>query len=153
MTLVEQTMFDGFVAIGFKSNEAEYGGPVAKHPGWLLGLFAQVIFGRYRADFVVASILTGDDVSPPFKLIVEIDGPEHDSRAYRRKDRERDRFFALRGFYVVRFTNQDVLDDAPACANEVLWLASELQEPNLDESFSRHLEAVGAKKRLAGAIN
>jgi very-short-patch-repair endonuclease len=152
MTPVEQTMLDGFRAIGFEP-AAESTGRLATHRGWLLGLFAQVKFDCYRADFVLASIV-GDDMSdPPFKLIIEIDGREHDSPTYRQRDRERDRFFALKGFRIVRFTNEDVLCDPEGCALDVMELAIALQEPNLNETFSRHLEAAGAEKRAREAVN
>ena len=50
---------------------------------------------RYIVDFV----------SYEHKVIIEIDGSDHDST----KDAERDKFFSTQGFQVLRFTNSQVM--------------------------------------------
>lgn len=53
----------------------------------------QVVMGRYIADFVCLR----------HRLIVEADGPQHESRV---EDAERDAWFREQGFRVLRFPNQ-----------------------------------------------
>jgi very-short-patch-repair endonuclease len=59
----------------------------------------QTPIGRYIADFVAHS----------GKLIVELDGESHDFEERIRRDEQRDRWFASRGYRVLRFTNDDVM--------------------------------------------
>jgi very-short-patch-repair endonuclease len=58
----------------------------------------QTPMGHYIADFVAHSC----------KLIVELDGESHDFAERIRHDELRDRWFASRGYRVLRYTNDDV---------------------------------------------
>ncbi|NPV22302.1 endonuclease domain-containing protein [Bradyrhizobium aeschynomenes] len=58
----------------------------------------QVPFRNYIADFVCFSA----------KLVVELDGESHDFVEREARDAERDAFFAVEGFQVLRFTNEQV---------------------------------------------
>jgi very-short-patch-repair endonuclease len=64
-----------------------------------LGFRRQSPMGNYIADFVAHSC----------KLIVEVDGESHDFEERIRHDDRRDRWFASRGYRVLRFTNDDVM--------------------------------------------
>lgn len=134
----EAVLLQAFLGVGFQPSRAR--GVTAFHRGWMLFLGKQVRFGEYRADFVIGCATASDSEPPPFKIIVEVDGPEHDDRKRSALDRRRDRFFALNAFHVVRFTNEEVFADPYRCAQEVLELAIALQEPRLDALFTRHLE-------------
>jgi very-short-patch-repair endonuclease len=59
----------------------------------------QVPVGRYIADFAARSE----------KLIVEVDGGQHDERAA--YDEARTRYLAAQGWRVIRFWNNDVLQN------------------------------------------
>jgi very-short-patch-repair endonuclease len=59
----------------------------------------QTPIGRYMVDFVCHSA----------QLIVELDGETHDFDARQQYDAVRDRWLASRGYYVMRFTNEEVL--------------------------------------------
>jgi very-short-patch-repair endonuclease len=59
----------------------------------------QTPLGKYIADFVAHSC----------KLIVELDGESHDFEERIRRDEQRDRWLASRGYRVLRFTNDDVM--------------------------------------------
>jgi very-short-patch-repair endonuclease len=59
----------------------------------------QVLIGPYIADYVCAEK----------KLIVELDGVLHDKR--RGYDARRDAFLEQKGYRVIRFKNEDLLDD------------------------------------------
>ena len=56
----------------------------------------QVVLGRYVADFVCFR----------HRLIVEADGPLHDERVDH--DTARDAWLTAEGFFVLRFTNQQI---------------------------------------------
>jgi very-short-patch-repair endonuclease len=64
-----------------------------------LGFRRQSPMGNYIADFVAHSC----------KLVVEVDGESHDFEERIRHDDRRDRWFASRGYRVLRFTNEDVM--------------------------------------------
>ncbi len=55
--------------------------------------------GRYIVDFV----------SFDKKLVIEIDGSQHDEAQTREKDEQRRRWLESKGFHVMRFWNNDVL--------------------------------------------
>ncbi|WP_169807555.1 endonuclease domain-containing protein [Herbidospora mongoliensis] len=53
------------------------------------------------------------------KCVVELDGPEHRAPAKAEMDRLRDRHLERDGFTVLRFTNEQVLDDLPAVLRRI----------------------------------
>ena len=54
--------------------------------------------GRFIADFY----------SREAGLVIEVDGPIHDSQDVKSKDSEKEMFIASLGLYVLRFTNEEV---------------------------------------------
>jgi very-short-patch-repair endonuclease len=66
-----------------------------------LGFRRQVPFRNYIADFACLSV----------KLIVELDGESHDFEERQTADQNRDAFFVLEGFQVLRFTNEQVMSN------------------------------------------
>ena len=58
----------------------------------------QAVIGRYIVDFVCYEK----------KLVIEVDGGQHDQS---RKDALRDKWLRIQGFKVIRFWNNDVLDN------------------------------------------
>jgi len=67
----------------------------------------QVPIGRYIADFVC--------FNP--RLIVEVDGGQHNNNAY---DKRRDNWLKAQGFKLVRFWNPDVLKNISNVVETVL---------------------------------
>ena len=59
----------------------------------------QAPMGQYVVDFVCHTA----------RLIVELDGETHDFDARQHHDAVRDEWLASRGYYVLRFTNEEVL--------------------------------------------
>ena len=59
----------------------------------------QIPLGKYIADFI----------SYERKLIIEIDGGQHNDEKQKQKDEERTKWFKMRGYTVLRFWNNDVL--------------------------------------------
>ncbi len=76
----------------------------------------QVPIGPYRADIVIDVFTT--------RLIVECDGRTfHSSREQIERDKRRDRYCAINGWAVMRFTGDEIRRDARGCAAQVgIWI-------------------------------
>ena len=74
-----------------------------------IGFRRQVPIGRYIADFVHLRA----------RLIVELDGGWHDFPEAQLHDALRDEWLASQGYRVLRFRNQQALDDASAIVDAV----------------------------------
>jgi len=88
-------------------------------------------FGDFILDFVC----------PEVKLVVEIDGGQHNGSA---QDRVRDRMLESAGFRVMRFWNNQVLNEIESVV-EAIWLALEPHPPP-----NPPLEGEGAKPTAGG---
>jgi very-short-patch-repair endonuclease len=86
-----------------------------------LGFRRQSPMGNYIADFVAHSC----------KLVVEVDGESHDFEERIRRDEQRDRWFASRGYRVLRFTNDDVMRNLEGVALAILQAAERGAPPSL----------------------
>ena len=75
----------------------------------------QTPIGNYIADFVAHSC----------KLIVEVEGESHDFEERHRHDERRDRWFASRGYHVLRFTNDDVFQNLEGVVSSILQAAEQ----------------------------
>lgn len=71
---------------------------------------AEVPIGRRIADFLV----------PSKRLIIEVDGEYHFFRS--KEDAIRTKQLTRKGFKVVRFTNHEVINEAPLVKNKILEL-------------------------------
>ncbi|HLH79417.1 MAG TPA: DUF559 domain-containing protein [Chthonomonas sp.] len=76
--------------------------------------------GNYIADF---ACIEG-------RLIVEVDGGQHAGLFQQEKDIAKTRFFEERGFRVLRFWNNDVLNNTSAVLEEILRVLEEAPHPN-----------------------
>jgi very-short-patch-repair endonuclease len=81
----------------------------------------QTPIGNYIADFVAHSC----------KLIVEVDGESHDFEERIRYDERRDRWFASRGYRVLRFTKDDVIRNLEGVVSLILQAAEQAVPPSL----------------------
>ena len=86
-----------------------------------LGFRRQSPMGSYIADFVAHSC----------KLVVEVDGESHDFEERTRRDEERDRWFASRGYRVLRFTNSDVMTNLEGVCLAILLATEQAAPPSL----------------------
>ena len=77
----------------------------------------QMPVGPFFADFLCREL----------RLVVELDGFSHDLRPER--DAARDRWFAGRGYRVLRFANADVLRDAEGVARAIQAEVAGLAHP------------------------
>ena len=66
--------------------------------GLPLMVHRQKVLGPYIVDFYVAAA----------KLVIEVDGSQHDKAAEKAKDRLRDEWLREQGIQVLRFSNYDV---------------------------------------------
>ncbi|MBV8746982.1 MAG: endonuclease domain-containing protein [Xanthobacteraceae bacterium] len=78
----------------------------------------QVRFGRYIADFV----------SHGAKLVIEVDGGQHDEQAL--ADAERCKFIEAQGYRVLRFWNNQVLGNIDGVLEEIHPAVTTTPTPN-----------------------
>jgi very-short-patch-repair endonuclease len=69
----------------------------------------QHIIGQYIADFACLS----------HKLIIELDGVYHQLPNQQISDEERTEWLESKGFYVLRFTNEEVIGDTEKVLNKI----------------------------------
>jgi very-short-patch-repair endonuclease len=77
--------------------------------------------GNYIADFVAHSC----------KLVVELDGESHDFEERIRHDDRRDAWFSSRGYRVLRFTNDDVMNNLEGVVLAIRRAAEQAAPPSL----------------------
>ena len=70
----------------------------------------QVPYGPYIIDFM----------SLELKLIIEVDGIQHNTEEGIQKDKKRDIFFNKEGFTVLRFSNSEVIDNIDGVI-DMIW--------------------------------
>jgi len=63
---------------------------------------------KFRRQQPIGSYIV-DFVSLERKLIIEIDGGQHNERKVREKDQEREKWLKEKGYQILRFWNNDVL--------------------------------------------
>jgi len=74
-----------------------------------------------------------DFVCLKHRLIVEVDGGQHNYDAHARRDARRDSYFTRQGFRVLRFWNNDVdrnLEGVLMCIDEALQSSSPTRPPS-----------------------
>lgn len=90
----------------------------------------QTAIGKYLVDFVCFDL----------KLVVEVDGGQHNDSAVQEYDKNRTAWLESQGFRVVRYWNHDVIEDVDAVV-EAIWLVMEElsrgQHPSPSPSQSR----------------
>lgn len=80
-------------------------------------IMCQSLVDRYRVDFLIFASVVGKTAW----LAVECDGHDYHERTKEqaRRDRSRDRWMALNDIHVMRFTGQEIYENAKLCANQV----------------------------------
>jgi very-short-patch-repair endonuclease len=86
-----------------------------------LGFRRQSPMGQYIADFVAHSC----------KLVVEVDGESHDFEERIHHDDRRNRWFASRGYRVLRFTNNHVMKNLEGVILAIGQAAEQVAPPSL----------------------
>jgi very-short-patch-repair endonuclease len=75
-------------------------------------------FGKYFVDFYCV----------PLRLAVEVDGGQHDRDDVRTRDRERTNWLKAKGVTVLRFWNNDVLENIEGVCEEIARAIAALSE-------------------------
>jgi very-short-patch-repair endonuclease len=68
----------------------------------------QVPFDRFILDFLCSE----------YKLIIELDGRYHE--LFKQKDVERDNYFKSKGYRILRFKNEEILEDIELVKRKIL---------------------------------
>lgn len=81
----------------------------------------QYAVGKYHADFLVWDT----------DILVECDGYDyHKTREQMASDYERERFFTMNGYRVIRFTGTEINNDPERCCREIIDVIEALYEPS-----------------------
>lgn len=67
-----------------------------------------------------------DFISFEKNLIIEVDGGEHNEPAYMKHDEERTRYLEDRGYRVMRFWNNEVLQNIEGVVHQILEALGEI---------------------------
>ena len=79
---------------------------------------------HFRRQYAIGNYIV-DFCAPRAKLIIEVDGSQHlDQKNY---DVERTEFLNVKGYYVLRFWNQDVLSNVQEVMAAILQVVSNKQ--------------------------
>ena len=70
----------------------------------------QKVFGKYIVDFYIHSA----------RLVIELDGSQHETRTHKSRDNERDDYFASLGIAVLRYPNSSVNNAFPWVCQDIL---------------------------------
>ncbi|MEX2008808.1 MAG: endonuclease domain-containing protein, partial [Dongiaceae bacterium] len=98
----------------------------AEHRLWQHLRRKQVGGLRFRRQYRLGLYIV-DFVCLPARLVVEVDGGQHAVEA--QKDERRTRWLETQGFTVVRFWNNDVLDNTDGVVEAILGYLAEIQRP------------------------
>lgn len=104
----------------------------------------QLKIGQYRVDFAVRYIFGLEGAAG---LIVECDGHEFHEKTKEQaaRDKARDRFLALCGYRVMRFTGSEIWADPIACSEQVLEAT---YHKALDSCRARHYRDKGDLRNM-----
>lgn len=85
-------------------------------------VYQQAKVGPYRTDFLILDASCPLEVSDPRWMVIECDGHDYHERTKEQaaRDKKRDRFFASKGYKVLRFTGSEIWADPEAVAEEAL---------------------------------
>jgi very-short-patch-repair endonuclease len=78
-------------------------------------------FDRYIADFVCLEQ----------KLIVELDGGQHNEAINKKADEQRTRYFEIKGYRVLRFWNNDVIQNKEGVLEKIKEVLTQVNHPHL----------------------
>jgi very-short-patch-repair endonuclease len=79
----------------------------------------QLALGKYIVDFVCLEK----------RVIIELDGGQHNAEGNRQYDRVRDQWLQSQGFRILRYWNNEVFDEWEAIAEAIWKVAQEAPSP------------------------
>jgi acetylglutamate kinase len=83
---------------------------------------------KFRRQHPVANWVV-DFYCHPIKLVIELDGGVHDAEDVKKKDAERENYLKKMGLIVLRFKNEDVLNNRKMVLEEISRTIVKLQSP------------------------
>ena len=105
--------------------------PDAEAKLWWSLRSTQLLGVKFRRQFPFAPYIV-DFCSPKAKLIVEVDGSQHQqSIDY---DERRTEFLEQRGYKVLRVSNIDVLENLDGVLETIYWLVADTRQMNVSPS-------------------
>jgi very-short-patch-repair endonuclease len=90
---------------------------------WAVLRDRQLEFLKFRRQYPIG-IFIADFCCCERKLIVELDGDVHDVRQQRAWDENRDAYLRQRGFRILRFRNEAILEDPGSVLRQILEAVS-----------------------------
>lgn len=100
-------------------------------------LFYNTFIGMMKTDKSKQMLRSGERIGPYYAdfilrpcFVIEIDGPNHNSKENKRKDYKRERYLMKRGYLIIRFTNEEVLEDPKRCIKEMVDTAHDFLDLN-----------------------
>lgn len=123
---------------------------IASLPSWHSLLMCQLDLGWCRPDFLLLSTVPFSAAEMGYAkvpgeyenmLIVEVDGHEYHERTKEqaRRDRSRDRRMLELSWVPLRFTGQEIHQDARACARQAINFYFERQQKIMDRAFTEYM--------------
>ena len=79
-------------------------------------VFSTDTIGNYIVDFICFSK----------KIVIELDGGQHDLKKIKQKDKKRDRWLKNQGFKVLRFWNSEIFENLDGVL-EMIWETCDLE--------------------------
>lgn len=158
-----EAMLDVFQEMRIELQDCELPGMLAHLPGWDSYWYCQLDMGWCRPDFTLVSRVPFDAADIGYAkdpaeydhtLIIEVDGHDFHERTKEqaRRDRGRDRRMLAQSMVPLRFTGQEVHQDAQACASQAIQLYVDRQQKIMARAFDEYLRWVAADpERLAEA--
>src|SRR5437868_2457260 len=84
---------------------------------------------KFRRQYTIGPYIV-DFVSTEKKIIIEIDGGQHNEETTRKKDEARTRYLEKNGYRVIRFWDNEVLENLDEVL-EAIYRATSYPHPNL----------------------
>ncbi len=100
-------------------------GSDAENKLWYWLRSRQVDGAKFRRQQRIGPCIV-DFVSFELKLVIEVDGGQHDEEPFIHRDEERTKYLESRGYEVLRFWNNDVLSNIDNTLSVIQLKASEL---------------------------
>jgi type I restriction enzyme R subunit len=105
--------------IRFRARELRQNQTPAEQALWDVLRDRRLEFLKFRRQYPIG-IFIADFCCRERKLIVELDGDVHDARQQRAWDENRDAYLRQRGFKILRFRNEVVLENPDSVLRQIL---------------------------------
>jgi very-short-patch-repair endonuclease len=129
-----------------RSRELRLGATEAERKLWQHLRARQVAGVRFNRQFPVGQFIC-DFVSRSCRLVIEIDGGQHNRAADQAYDLRRTEFLRAQGYHVIRFWNSDVLDNMDGVIRRIEQTLADMPSPAPSRKREGSLGSRGPKGR------